>query len=113
LFRFSYFHSIACHKINFFDSILVKTFFTKLTTGDSVGLTTFVGKTERIAATMAGFSSRDTYRRAKKVVLRGIPELIKAMDRQQLSPNRAAKIAQLPPLKQHNYLRQQKLLRTD
>ena len=38
------------------------------------------GRTDEIAAKGAGFGSKDTYRAAQKVVERGIPELVEAMD---------------------------------
>ena len=54
------------------------------------------GKTSAAAAKQTGFSSRDTYMRVKKVLQKGIPELIKAMDNQTISISLAAKIAALP-----------------
>lgn len=54
------------------------------------------GKTSALAAKEAGFSSRDTYMRVKKVLQQGIPELIKAMDDHTISIFLAAKISALP-----------------
>jgi hypothetical protein len=47
-----------------------------------------------------GFSSTDEYRRAKKVVAKGVPELVQAMDSGEVSVSAAARIAGLPPEKQ-------------
>lgn len=49
------------------------------------------GRTIDIAAKAAGFSSGDTYERAKKVVDNGTPELVEAMDAGEISISAAAK----------------------
>ena len=54
------------------------------------------GRTVDIAAKMAGFGSRETYQRAKKVVDRGAPELVEAMDKGDISIDAAAAIASQP-----------------
>jgi hypothetical protein len=38
------------------------------------------GRTEQIAAEIAGFGNYRTYQQAKKIVKKGIPELIKAVE---------------------------------
>lgn len=38
------------------------------------------GRTDEIAANGGGFGSKDTYRAAQKVVQKGTPELVQAMD---------------------------------
>lgn len=48
------------------------------------------------AAKLAGFSSTTEYRRAKGVVQKGAPELVKAMDDGTVKPSVAAKLAELP-----------------
>jgi len=50
--------------------------------------------TREIAAKRAGFSSKDTYERAKKVVDAGVPELVEAMDMGDISVSTAAVVAQ-------------------
>ncbi len=56
--------------------------------------------TREIAAKRAGFSSKDTYERAKKVVDAGAPELVEAMDAGEVSVSAAAAIAGEPHDKQ-------------
>ncbi len=64
------------------------------------------GKTDDIAAKLAGFSSRDSYRRAKKVIQLGIPTLIAAMDNKSISISLAAKIATASHQEQIDFLRE-------
>ena len=52
------------------------------------------------AAKAAGFESEQEYRRAKKVVEEGEPELVAAMDNGSIPVSTAAKAAKLPPKKQ-------------
>lgn len=52
------------------------------------------GKTSALAAKEAGFSSRDSYLRVKKVLQKGIPELIQAIDDRKVSIAQAAAIAE-------------------
>lgn len=66
------------------------------------------GKTSQFAAKAVGFASKDTYLRAKKVVEKGIFNLVNAMDAQQLSISIAAAIADLPPEEQEQLLTQSK-----
>ena len=54
------------------------------------------GETVDIAARRAGFGSAETYQRAKKVVDRGAPELVEAMDKGDISIDAAAAIASQP-----------------
>ncbi len=56
-------------------------------------------ETRDIAAEKAGFGNRETYRQAAKVVDKGTPELVKAMD-DGLAPSTAAKLAELPKSEQ-------------
>lgn len=52
------------------------------------------------AAKQSGLGSHETYRQAAKVVEKGSPELVKAMDKGTVSINAAAKIADLPKREQ-------------
>ena len=61
-------------------------------------------KTSYIPAKLAGFTSKDAYYRAKRVVVRGIPELIKAMNDKKVSISRAAKVAKLSIAQQQIFL---------
>jgi DNA-binding transcriptional regulator YdaS (Cro superfamily) len=54
------------------------------------------GKTTALVAKEAGFSSRDTYLRAKKVVEKGIKDVIESMDKKLISIASAAAMAGLP-----------------
>lgn len=54
------------------------------------------GRTKKIAATKAGFPSQDSYQRASKVVAKGSPELVDAMDSGAVSISAAATVADLP-----------------
>lgn len=56
------------------------------------------------AAKMAGFASRGSAYRAVKVVDSGIPEVIEAMDKSEITINAAEKIAKQPPEKQQEAL---------
>jgi DNA-binding transcriptional regulator YdaS (Cro superfamily) len=58
------------------------------------------GKTSALVAQEAGFSSRDTYMRVKKVLQHGVPELIQAMNDRAISVSLAAKISALPSSEQ-------------
>lgn len=53
-------------------------------------------ETREIAAERAGFGSREEFRRASKVVDKGAPELVQAMDAGEVSISAAAEIADLP-----------------
>lgn len=66
------------------------------------------GKTSALAAQEAGFSSRDSYLRAKKVAQYGLFQLVALMDTKQISIAAAARIAGLPPKEQENALKQEK-----
>ena len=61
------------------------------------------GRTEQIAAEIAGFSNYKTYQQAKKIVKEGTPELIKAVE-EGLPILRAFKICGFPPEKQRYFL---------
>ena len=63
------------------------------------------GKTEDIAAKAAGFGSADTLIRAKTVVAKGAPELVEAMDKNELSINAAAQLTKLPTEEQRGALK--------
>jgi ParB family chromosome partitioning protein len=52
-------------------------------------------ETRDLAAKQAGFGSNFTYRQAKSVIDNGVPELVEALDREEISSNRAAEIAKL------------------
>lgn len=57
-------------------------------------------ETRVIAAQMAGFGSKDTYERAKKVVEQAVDEIVAQMDSGQLAISSAALIADEPPERQ-------------
>lgn len=57
-------------------------------------------RTDDLAAQKAGFTSGDTYRRAKKVVDHGSAALVKALDEGKIKPRPAAKVADLPKKQQ-------------
>ena len=61
------------------------------------------GKTEEIAAQLAGFGNYKTYQQAKKIVQWGIPELITAVEKG-LAISRAVKIISHSPEKQRYFL---------
>lgn len=54
-------------------------------------------RTRDVAAKKAGFENRETYRRASKVVDKGTPELVEAMDSGEVSISAAATVSELPP----------------
>ncbi|GIU75780.1 MAG: hypothetical protein KatS3mg004_2867 [Bryobacteraceae bacterium] len=54
-------------------------------------------ETRQIAADKAGFDSKDTYERAKKVVEKAVDEVVAQMDAGDLSISAAAVIAEQPP----------------
>jgi len=54
-------------------------------------------KTREVAAEKAGFGNEKTYRDAKSVVEHAEPELIDAMDREEIAISTAAKLATAPP----------------
>jgi hypothetical protein len=62
------------------------------------------GRTDKNVATMVNFNSRDTYRRAKRVCLQGIPELIHAMDCKKISVTHATQIAKRSKAQQQVHL---------
>lgn len=51
------------------------------------------GKTSTLVAKNVGFTSRDTYLRVKKILQKGIPDLIQAVDNKTISIARAATVA--------------------
>jgi ParB-like chromosome segregation protein Spo0J len=57
-------------------------------------------RTTELAAEKAGFGNRKTYEQAKKVVDRGAPELVDAMDAGEISISAASVIATEPPERQ-------------
>jgi ParB-like chromosome segregation protein Spo0J len=57
-------------------------------------------------AKRAGLESKDTYIRAKNVLRNGIPELVQAMDQDDIPIAVAARIAELPPQDQRHSIRQ-------
>jgi ParB family chromosome partitioning protein len=64
---------------------------------EMVGNSPPLGKTRDVAAKRAGFSSSDQYRSAERVVALGSPELVQAMDNQDLSVSAAEAIARTTP----------------
>jgi hypothetical protein len=58
--------------------------------------TTVEGRKEDYIAKILGFTSRDTYRRIKKICLQGNPALIEAVNEQRIPIKTGAKIAELP-----------------
>ena len=62
----------------------------------SIAANADTGKTVDIAAKRASFKSAETFERAKAVIDNGSPELIAAMDSDELSINASAKIATQP-----------------
>ena len=66
------------------------------------------GKTATLVAKEVGFSSRDTYLRAKKVVQQGAIYVIEAMDKKIISISRAAEISKLPLEEQKIILKKNK-----
>ena len=62
------------------------------------------GKTSTLVAKEAGFNSRDTYIRAKKVVQTGIFQLVQAMDQKRISVSQASILAEWPPAEQETML---------
>jgi len=61
-----------------------------------VGAIAATGRTVTLAAQRAGFKSAETFKRAKAVVAKGVPELRAAMDSGKVSIDAAAKIASQP-----------------
>jgi len=61
-------------------------------------------KTREFAAKKAGFSSERTARRVRHVVENGAPALVEALDKGEVSANRAAEIAALPTSEQKRAL---------
>jgi hypothetical protein len=64
----------------------------------------FQGETDDHAAKMSGFGSADTLARARKVVEQGAPELVAAMDKDEVSISAAAEIADKPHDEQRKQL---------
>lgn len=62
------------------------------------------GRTDELVAKKAGFASKDTYRRAKKVVDCGSADLIEAMDAGKIAISTAARLTRLPIKEQHELL---------
>lgn len=63
----------------------------------------FYGRTEEIVFKFAGFGNYKTYQQAKKILKKGIPELIDLAEKD-LPVSRAAQIAQFLPEKQRYFL---------
>lgn len=61
-----------------------------------------VGRIDEIVAKIIGLKSKDIYHYAKQVCSRGIPELIKALDNNQISIKKAVKIAKLSEYEQRH-----------
>ena len=57
-------------------------------------------ETAEVAAKKAGFGNPETYRQAKKVVEKGVPELVQKVDDGTVSISVAATVAEQPPEKQ-------------
>ena len=76
--------------------------------GLDVEVSEMKGKTTDLTAKNVGFSSRDTYLRAKKVVCSGIFKLVEAMDNKKISIATAAALAELPPTEQESLLSKSK-----
>jgi hypothetical protein len=57
-------------------------------------------ETREAVARRAGFGSREEHRRARRVVERGVPDLVEAMDQGSVSIAAAAEVAALPPAEQ-------------
>ena len=63
-------------------------------------------KTREAAAKAAGFGSDHTMRQAQKVAEQGVPELVEAMDKKEISINAAANAVALPPESQKKVVEQ-------
>lgn len=63
------------------------------------------GKARKFAAQRAGLGSEGTYQRAKVAVAHGIPEVVDAMDRGDISPNMASTVAKFPKDRQPDELK--------
>lgn len=61
-------------------------------------------KTREIVAEKAGFGNAETYRQARNVVQRGVPELVEAMDRGDVSISAASTIAKQSPEVQRQHI---------
>ncbi len=61
-------------------------------------------KTRELIADIAGFNNHCTYSQAKEVVMKGVSELIQAMDQQRCTIFRAKNIAKLPQAEQYQAL---------
>lgn len=61
-------------------------------------------ETREIVAEKAGFGNAETYRQARNVVQRGVPELVEAMDRGDVSISAAATIAKQPAEVQRQHI---------
>ncbi len=68
-------------------------------------------ETRQIAADKAGFDSKDTYERAKKVVEKAVDEVVAQMDAGDLSISAAAVIAEQPPEAQRTIVQMPAALR--
>lgn len=68
-------------------------------------------ETRDVAARKAGFPSKDTYERAKRVVEAGAPELVAAMDSGEVSIHAASVIATQPPERQAEIVKTPRELR--
>jgi hypothetical protein len=62
-------------------------------------------ETLTVAAKAAGFSTDQDFRRARKAMRDGIPEVVQAMDRGEIAVSRAARISSLPREEQPEALR--------
>jgi ParB-like chromosome segregation protein Spo0J len=63
------------------------------------------GEARDFAARRAGLSSEATHRRAKTTITHGIPELVEAMDKEEVTPYRASIIAMMPKENQPHELK--------
>ena len=61
-------------------------------------------RTDDVAAKHAGLGSRKAAERAQRVVETGVPELVVAMDQEEVSVSAAAKVATLTPEEQKSFL---------
>lgn len=66
-------------------------------------------ETRQIAAEKAGFANAETYRQAKAVVDKGIPELVEKVDRGEVAVSAAAIISEQPAASQRRLIQEEKL----
>ena len=63
-----------------------------------------LGRTDKLLASLLGFSSKDSYRQTEKIYLLGSEELINSVNERMLSISTAARLIYLPPKKQKKIL---------